>query len=206
LQDGTVLFTSNEAAVRAVLEVEEGRAPALADRPDVATLLSGAPPDFVSALLLSGAALRVELATVELNPRLRPQDVERIRTALTRSGPLPPVRLALFGLTGGGPLLQPLRGTPYPEAPNQPRARAGIALLMADEVTAAAAAPVVAERLATLPSAVNAVPYAEYYPERNVAVAPGLPVVLIDLGTGDRHPRILFDMVFNNDLLFLAWE
>jgi hypothetical protein len=50
---------------------------------------------------------------------------------------------------------------------------------------------------------VTAVPYAEDFPERSVAVAAAAPVVLIELGlTGIHDGR---DRIGQNDLLFLYW-
>ena len=208
LPDGTVVVATELDGMLAALDVVADSAPSLAERPEVATLLESAQTDLASAVLLPGAALdRLPSSSAELHPRLRPSEVEAILTAVEEAGEMPPVRLALLGTTPGGPVAPSLsRGdepTPTPEPQVGPEGRFAIALLMEDEAATEDAAGVVERRLETVPSLVNAVPYAESYPERSIDVAAGAPVVLIELVPPDvRDWQIRIAL---NDLLFLYW-
>jgi hypothetical protein len=204
LQDGTLVFAGTAAAVSAVLDVEAGRAPALADNADVQTLLHTMQPDLVSAVLMNvtvGKALEIILARWATSGDSTPSPED-----LNRTGVLPPVRLAVLGITPGGPMPAPIvGGTPEPVAEGQPRARFTIGLLMADQAAAATAAPVVLKRLTTLTTLADPdLTYAELYPERTVGVVAGTPVVLIDLAFAeDQGPWVVWQALRTFDLLFI---
>jgi hypothetical protein len=178
-------------------------------------------------LLVAGTALdRLPEAyeDAEFNPRFTPSDRETIAaqaTATAELGELPPVQLALVGVTPGGPVPPSrTRGdepTPTPEAEVGPAARFAISLLMEDRAAAEEAARIVELRLdgfQTLNGLLRqeqAEPFVELYPERTVGVADDAPVVEIELGfargRADRSDEnvLWFRRYDSGDLLFLYW-
>jgi hypothetical protein len=221
LDDGTLVVGSSVEAVRAALDVVAGRAPSLAEWPEVAALLGGGRADLASALLLTGAALdRLPEAydVAEFNPRLRPSDVATIEAqaaVAAELGELPPVRLALLGVTAGGPVPPTMsrsgEPTPTPEAEAGSAARFAISLLMEDRAAAEAAAGIVEARLERLQTVEGAEPFADLDPERSVTVAAEAPVVLIDLAfardrAGQPDEYVLWFRRFGmGELLFVYW-
>jgi hypothetical protein len=127
-------------------------------------------------------------------------------TAVAAAGTMPPVELALVGVTAGGRLLPP-PSDPYatPVVSTAP-ARFILALLMADHSAAEAAEPVVAERLATLPSAgMFPMTVADFFVDPRVSVAPTTPILVVDLGFRDSSVTIWLMFVYSRDLGFVAW-
>jgi hypothetical protein len=57
-EDGSLVFGSTRAGVRAALAAAAGQEPSFADALPVAPILRAAPPDLVSALVLGGEVLR----------------------------------------------------------------------------------------------------------------------------------------------------
>jgi hypothetical protein len=193
LPDGTIAFAPARAIIDGVLAVAAGRATAMADRGDVAALLAQAPADLVWAYLVDGAKLAPA-----------PEFVLGAATPPPPPGRLPPVSLALLGVTAGGPLTPPVGLTPEPLPPGMPAARLLLALHMRSPADAAAAVPVIEERLATLASWESGRPYAEYFPERVVRAVTDEPVVLIELSLAvGESTRTLVQMWIDQDLAFV---
>jgi hypothetical protein len=193
LPDGILAFAPTAAAIEAVLAVAAKNAPALTDRSDVAVLLAHAPADLAWALMVDGAKLAraPELASFFATPPPPP-------------GQLPPVSLALLGLTAGGPLSAFGEATPEPLPPGVPAVDLVLALLMGSPADAAAAAPVVEERLATHASRTHDRPFAELFPVRSVRAVPHEPVLLIELSLGvGVPPRTLVNLWYDWDLAFV---
>ncbi len=93
-----------------------------------------------------------------------------------------------------------------------PLARLQIGLLMPDRTMAEAAGPVLEDRLDSMRTGsssmrspeVNDRPYADLFPERQVRVSRGEPVVLVDLGLGEGIGRdVLFDLWSERNLTLL---
>jgi len=91
--------------------------------------------------------------------------------------------------------------------PGSAPARFRVALLMHDELGAAIAAPVVADRLTRLGSLRDPrLSFAELFPTRAVGIVPGTPIVTIDLAfKPDIAPRIWLALLLGRDLGFVAW-
>lgn len=187
LADGTLVFSASPRTIEAVVAAAARSRPALAGQPDVGLLLEAMGSDLASAVLVDGTALR----------------------GAPEGAPLAPVRLALLGVTPGGPIHWPGSApveTPVP--PDQPRARFRIALLFSTASDASLAVPVIEDRLATHESIRRGVPFADLFPaaDREVRVLPDVPVVVVDLGFAADAPLSLWaELLIQRDLGFVAW-
>ena len=117
------------------------------------------------------------------------------------------MRLALLGVTPGGPINWP-GAAPADASPDQPRARFRIAVLFATEHDASLAVPVIEERLATQASIRRGEPFADLFPaaDQDVRALPDVPVVVVDLGYADDASLTLWvDLLIQRDLGFVAW-
>lgn len=205
LDDGTLVFAPARAIVESVLEVEAGEEESVAERDDVADLLPHVPAGLVSALLVPGLMLSGGLppSFPDLGSRGTP-DIDAIATEVAEQEQMPPIQLALLGMTAGGPL--EMLGEALPQPPDTPDARAVVVLLMDGVDQAERAVAIVEERLATGSSAQTGQPYADLFPERVVRPVPDEPIVLIELSFGEETSRfILSQLLFSRDLGFLAW-
>jgi hypothetical protein len=204
LDDGTLAFSSALSPLEAVLEVEAGERPSLAERSDMETLGEGVPDDLVSAHIVHGTALAYGVPNELLEPDAdKTPDLEAIATEIAGESDMPPIAMALLGFTAGGPVTA---GEEVGLPADGPDARAVIALQMLNADAATIAAPVIEERLATGSSKQTGLPYAELFPEQTVEVVSAMPVVRIDLALGEDVSRgILMQLLYNRDLGFLAW-
>jgi hypothetical protein len=187
LPDGTLLAASRLDRLRRAADGAAGREPTLLARPAVATLVSAARPGLAGAFLLPGNALQ--------NP--------------AAAEPLSPVELALIGVTPGGPLEFERRneaGTPVPFRDDPPAARFVLAMLMADASAATAAVPIIESRLATGVSSRSGEPWAALFAAWTVDVAPGAPVVLVEIEFAPTiSPRLWLYLYEFRDLGFVSW-
>ena len=209
LPDGTLACSSSLDGVRAVLAVVAGEASLLAEEPGVAALIEEMGSDIASAILVDGTLLRASETIgrlVEGDPQL-----EAVATRLAAENPMPPVRLALFGVTLGGPVRPFLIGpdvTPVALAEGHPEARFRIVLLLGSAAAAEAAVGLIEYRLDTGRSLRVDRPLAEFFPasQRRVTAVPGTPIVTVDLGYGEEAPLALWrDMLLARDVGFVAW-
>jgi hypothetical protein len=189
LADGTVLAAQRLDRLHAAVDAAAGRAPALLARPAVATLVAAAPPGLAGAYLAPGTVLR--------HPLVEP------------TGDMPPVELVLVGVTAGGPLPFERRneqGTPIPFRDDTPPARLVLALLVADEATAAAAVPAIEAGLTTGQSQSVRAPYRDLFAAWTVEQVSGVPVVLVAITfRPDRSPALWERLYHGRDLGFVAW-
>jgi len=204
LGDGTLAFASALDPLEAVLEVEAGERPSLAERSDMEALGASLPDDLVSAHIVHGSALAYGVPADLLDSDAdETPDLEVIATEIAGQSEMPPIAMALLGFTAGGPVTAGEEvGLPADVAD----ARAVIALHMLSDDAATIAAPIIEERLATESSDQTGQPYAELFPEQTVEAVSGMPVVRIDLVLGEEVSRgILMQLLYNRDLGFLAW-
>jgi hypothetical protein len=210
LRDGTVLFASTLDLLRAAVATASGAAPSLAERPEVRGLFAALPESLVTGYLLGGDWLRVpDLDQPGPCSVLGAEGVAARATARAEQaatlGPMPPSRLALVGLTAGGPLM-PLDG-PSPEpAPSGLVARFEVALLLADRRAAEVAVPIIEHRLAEEASFSTRFPFREIFSAWTVTIQPDEPVVVIELTFAEgRSPDIWLNLLRWGDLGFVAW-
>lgn len=202
--DGTLLFGSSRTAVQQALAAANGQGPSFAGRPDIAPLINAAPADLASALIIDGTLLQ---ATPDPSGALvgdeSPADIaNRFAQELEDARQMPAISVALLGQTAG--LFTTGNGSAEPAA--------SLVVLLHTPMQGAAerAAEVITQRLDTrsAPGRGGEVgrPWADLFPERSVSVAPGAPVVLIDLVPAEGvSPLILQNLVFQRTPGFLAW-
>ncbi len=109
LDDGTLAFASAQAVLEAVLEVEAGEIPSLAEWSDIAALLPHAPEDLASALFVHGVMLAGDVPSELLVPDEGTPDIDAIATEMAGQNDLPPMEMALLGTTAGGSMQGSLR-------------------------------------------------------------------------------------------------
>ena len=209
LEDGTLVFAPARSIIEAVLDVEAGDAESMAERRDVADLLPHVPESLASALLFSGTQLAGGPPPVFLDPAATP-DLDAMATEIAAEAEererMPPVALALLGVTPGGPLVRLGEATPERLPPDAPEASGVVVLLMAGPAAAREAAPVIEERLATGSTYSTRQPFAEFFSEWTVSAVPDEAVVVVELTLAEgTAPNILARMLYQRDLAFLAW-
>jgi hypothetical protein len=206
LDDGTLVFAPARSIIDAVIAVDEGDAPSLAEERGVAALVEHAPADLVSASLVPGGLLAGDplVAAMFPEPGATPSlDIYATEQAELRQ--MPRVALALLGETAGGPLPSPPEGTPEPLTDDAPTGRAFIGLLMPGPAAAEDAVPIIEERLATGVTLSDVRPFADIFPDPTVTAIPDEALVLIDLPFGETQRGILLRLLITRDLSFIAW-
>jgi hypothetical protein len=174
LADGSLVFTSNLAAMSSVLETAAGQRPSLATRNDLNALLSHAAADFV-AVVVSESKTFGEF-----------------------------VELGLVGLTAGGPASLPRDGQPWPRDAGQPISLARLVVQYKVPVDLEATAESVRQELTTGTSARWETPFATLFPVVTVSVVDDAPILIVDLsGPADQAPTIVLRM-FGDDYAFLS--
>jgi hypothetical protein len=194
LPDGALVAAPTLSAVTRVEESATGSAPSLAENELIRPLLdaqaaSSAPLD--SAMIVPGFVLMggVDPITFLLGggtPAAGGDFADAMATAIAEQAKMPPVFLALVGTTG-----------------ETPASRACFTLLVALADDAAAAVPVIEERLATGVSLLEQRPWAEIMGPWTVAAVSGEPVVTIEIAT--ERPALWENLIYARDTGFVAW-
>jgi hypothetical protein len=118
---------------------------------------------------------------------------------------MPPIVMALLGVTPGGPLFRPQSESATPQ-PDIPPAQFEIAVLLPTHDAAETAAQVATERLETGTSLATGQPLTAYFASWDAQVPPDSPVMVLELDFAPGvQPRIWVQMIFRRDLVFLAW-
>lgn len=210
LPDGTVVFASSLAGIRAVLAVASGAAPSPIERPEVATLLGSITTPLASAIVTTGSWLG--LGTFRSEAVILGEQAGEVIDQVAALGTVPPVALAPWGVTPGGPVPLPPANDDEPVAPpamppvEEPQAAVVIALLTTEAVAAGEAVDVIDARLGALSSLVTRTPFAEMFAEWRVAAVPDAPVVTVELTVAPGFsPRLWVDLLVRRDVPFVAW-
>jgi hypothetical protein len=191
LEDGTLVYTPTLTALEAVAATGRRDAPALADRVDVAALLAAQPEPLASAVIVDGSAFQ---ATPFPN-----QSPEAIQTQTASLGELGPITMGLIGVN------------PNPVSAGTPdvagsAATVRISALFPTAALADAAIPVIESRLETGVSLASQRPLTDYFGDWTASLAESGPVVNLELTLAPEVPAgIWLQMLFNRDLVFLAW-
>jgi hypothetical protein len=204
LPDGTLAYSPTLDGMREIIAVAQGKAPSLGDRVDVAALVGAIQAPLASATLVTGDSLQ---GMTMLGPSApsTPPAVGDLATQIARFSAMPPIALALLGVTPGGPVTLPGGEIATPSA-DVPPARFEIALLLNNHAAAETAARVIDERLATGTSLFNHRPLTDYFSSWEVHALPVQPVTVAELTFApDVQPRIWIQMIAHRDLPFLAW-
>lgn len=199
--DGLIFFTSTLAGLRSAVAAATGEAESLAANEAIAPVLA-ATPRLVTGAIVPGSSL------IAAFPLEGDEDPDAIASAIAdqmAAPQMPPVRIALIGITGGGPY--PSRatstdtGTPVPTPET---ARVEISLLTYSVEEAERAITVAGERLATMDSLRSHLSYRDFFASWDLSVAADAPVARLSLELGDSWPRIWSDLLFDRDLGFIG--
>jgi hypothetical protein len=210
LPDGTLLFASRLDRLEQGIATARGEAPSLLDRPEIAELVAAGDPGLVAAFLTTGEALQAEpIGDVNDSATVAAAFATAAAAEAAVVGAMPPVDLALLGVTAGGPLpFERTEGgaTPVGFLPDAPDARLVISLRFADRAAVETAASVVDHRLASGQSASDQRPWTEFFADWTLAVAPDAPVLTVTLTYGpETRVDIWMGLLFRRDLGFVAW-
>jgi hypothetical protein len=207
LPDGTLAFATTLDGIREIVAVAQGNASSLADRLDIAALVPSIPRPLASALLLRGGSL--QLSGMLLGFSASPGQVQELVQQIEQLGTMPPITMALFGVSAGGPLPEAL-GEGTPEATPVPEdiepAVFEIGLLTLVPGNARTAEETVVARIGALNSTRTEQPYGEMFTSVTPAGPAELPVAVLELTFSDETlPSIWLNMIFSRDLLFVGW-
>jgi hypothetical protein len=196
LSDDTIVVAATLDLVNSIIGGPHDASASLAKQNDVTQVLAAVPADLQTAVLVQGSSLGSGGgATPTANP------------SPASGSALPAIKLALFAATVGGPLLnQAAITTPIPVTANAPTAEGAIALLFGDGADAVAAAQVIGNRFASGTSELTKEPYDSYFSDATVTATPDSPLVTMNLGPSQGGSvAVLFQMLYQRDLGFLAW-
>lgn len=206
LHDGTLAFSPTLDVIRQVVAVSNGEAPSLASRVDIPAVVQAIPDRLASAILILGHTL--SLSSGLIDPRLSAEQAGALMAQIQQTGEMPPISLALLGVSPGGPLPPPLSGTPEPSPVAEVSRLAvfEIGLLTLTPDRARTAEQVVTARVQALSSSVSQRPYRDMF-TRVKSVGPAdQPIAVVQLTFGDAvSPRLWTQLLFRRDLLFLGW-
>jgi hypothetical protein len=174
LPEGTLVYAATLDGLRGIIAVAHDSAPSLADRPDVAPLLGAIAQPLASALLVSGTALRWEQV---FGPDLTAAQIDLIKSNVA---PMPPILMALFGVTAGGPLVGGANAARTSQS-EIPPARFEIAILLANRDAAVAAVQGVKNRLANNGDPRTGEPLIDEFASWDVHALADRPIVVMEL-------------------------
>jgi hypothetical protein len=195
LPDGTLVYAATLDGMRGIIAVAHGSAPSLADRPDVAPLLGAIAQPLASALLVSGTALQWQQV---FGPNVTAAQIDRIKSVW----PMPPILMALFGVTAGGPLVGGANAARTSRS-EIPPARFEIAILLANRDAGAAAVQGVKNRLANNNDLRTHEPLTDEFASWDVHALADRPIVVLELRFAPGvQPTLWFYLV---DLGLLGW-
>jgi hypothetical protein len=206
LPDGTLVFAGYLDTIRQVVAVSKGEAPSLASRVDISALVQAMPRALASAILIPGSSLSLMGALVD--PRIPAEKMQALMDQVKQLGEMPPVSMALFGISPGGPLMQLGGGTPEasPTAAAVEPAVFDIGLLTLTPAQARTAEQTVVARVQALDSQVSLRPYRDLFTGVQPAGPANLPIAVLELTLSDQvSPRIWTQLIQTRDLLFLGW-
>jgi hypothetical protein len=204
LPDGYLVYTPTLDEMRAVLAAAKGTGPSLGDRIDVAAVVGAIEKPLASAILLEGSGLQMVPALFGPNDSGTPV-ADVVATQMAEAAKMPPIVMALLGVTPGGPLFRPQSESATPQ-PDIPPAQFEIAVLLPTHDAAETAAQVATERLETGTSLATGQPLTAYFASWDAQVPPDSPVMVLELDFAPGvQPRIWVQMIFRRDLVFLAW-
>lgn len=196
-----ILFTSSLDLLRAALASATGAAPPLGEAPGVATLL-GNTPRLASGAVVSGSAIQtLPVDIIGSTP-------DEIATAISEQqsqDQVPPILLALVGVTPGGPM--PTLDLTNPDAtpaPSPETATLELSLLMLTMDAAQQAIDIVGERLETAVSLRSNQPFTEIFASWELAVGEDAPVARLSFTLQNALPKIWMDLLFARDFPFLS--
>lgn len=196
-----ILFTSSLDLLREAVLSATGEAAPLAEAPGVDALLANT-PQLASGAIVSGSSLQtLPVDIIGATP-------DEIATAIVEQqsqDQVPPILLALVGVTPGGPM--PTLDFDNPDATPEPTpetATMELSLLMLTRDAAQQAIDVAGERLKTAVSVRTNRPFTEMFESWELSVAEDAPVARLSIALKDIFPKIWMDLLFSRDFPFLS--
>lgn len=198
--DDLVIFTSTLDLMRDAIASATGDTKPLGSAPGVAALISST-PELASGAFASGSSLQLLPADMIGSA---PDDIATAIAAQQSQTPVPPILLALIGVTPGGPMpTNGITGEATP-IPTPETATLEISLLMATSGSAQQAIDIIGERLPTAVSYRTNQPLTEWFKSWELSVAGDAPVARISIEIQNAYPKIWMDMLFSRDFSFLS--
>lgn len=200
-----VIFAATLDRLTKAIATAKGEVTSLGANPGVALLLAATPP-LAGGMLLTGSQIMAPVF-----PFSDDSDTDDGITIVVggtvevgTEGQMPPVRLALIGITGGGPI--PYRDAPFAAAtplPTPELARMEIALLLSSIADAEQAIAVAAQRLERGSTPRDQL-YREAFASWDLWVTEHAPVARISFEFGEAWPHIWSEMVSAGGLGFIG--
>lgn len=203
ISDDLIIFTGTLERMKAATAAATGEAVALASHSAITPLLNATPP-LASGALVPGSGIMTSFVDGVIGDA----DTDAIASAIAgqlAAPQMPPVRVALIGVTGGGPYpsRETATGTGTP-VPTPELARLEIALLTYSPEEAQQAIDVAGARLETGVSQRTGRPYHELFASWELSVAQDGPVARLSLELGEAWPNIWADLLYARDLGFIG--
>jgi hypothetical protein len=198
LGDDLVIFTSTLDLLRSAISSALGEATTLGEAPGVTALFPNT-PELASGAFVSGGSLQT-LPPIGSSP-------EAAATAIAEQqshGQLPPILLALVGVTPGGPLPTGAVDEDATPIPTPETATLELSLLMPSADAAQQAIDIIEKRLPTAMSYRINQPLTVYFKSWELSVAEEAPVARISIELQNALPKLWMDMLFSRDFTFLS--
>jgi hypothetical protein len=201
--DDLIVFTSTRERIQEAIAAAVDDAVSLGENPAVAQMLDATPP-LASGVIVPGSSIMVPLTGAMLDEDDPGAAASAIADQMA-APQMPPVRLALIGITGGGPYpsRETALGTGTP-VPTPELARMEITLQTYSPEEARHAIDVAGERLETTASQRTGQPFNEIFASWERSVVEGEPIARISLELGESWPIIWTDLLYANDLGFIG--
>jgi hypothetical protein len=195
-----VMFAPTLDLLREAIGSATGETSALGAAPGVAALLASTPA-LASSAIVAGSAIQ----SLPVNLGDSPEEIATAIAEQQAQDQMPPVLMAMIGITPGGPL--PTLDVTDPDAtpaPTPETATLEISLLMLTQEAAQQAIEIAGERLETAVSFQTNHPFTEIFASWDLSVAPDAPVARLSITLQNTLPNIWTKLLFARDLPFLS--
>jgi len=195
-----VIFAPTLDLLRDAVSTAAGDMASLGEVPSVAALTANT-PQLASCAIVSGSSIQ----TLPIDINSTPDEIATAIAEQQTQDQVPPILLAIVGITPGGPLpfLDPDNPDATPE-PTPETATMELSLLMLTQEMAQQAIDIAGERLETAVSLRVDRPFKDLFASWELSVAEDAPVARLSFTLQDTSPNIWTDMLFNRDFPFLS--
>lgn len=207
LDDDMIVVASTLDLVASVMTMRDSDDATAAGDEELDTLIDAMPMDTVNALAFTGEAFRADTIVPE-NPGM--ESFTTVSELLAESdaavGPMPPIHLALCGVTAGTMTPNPAQDGGTPAVQGNPDAIAFMSFLAGSEEDAAAAADVAYWRLENMTSPTTGFVYSDVFvPARPVEEAAEGSIMTVVFGAEIATYAAPTSMVMSRDVWPFAW-
>ncbi|MGH2548083.1 MAG: hypothetical protein ACRDHN_01755 [Thermomicrobiales bacterium] len=197
--DELIVFASTLDLMRKAIASATGNATPLGSAPGVVALLAST-PELASGAFASGSSLQT------IPPGFAGLSPDEAATAIAdtqEQTPVPPILLALIGVTPGGPMPTSDSSGEATPIPTPETATLELSLLMASDEDAQNAIDLLDERLKTAISYRVRQPFTEWFTSWDLSVAEDAPIARLSIELQNCYPKIWMDLLFSSDFSFL---